>query len=125
MRAVAERSVQVSFAYSLAPHEAPTCADARPALHHPLPAMLEALRESGSIKRAAASLGLSYRHVWGELRRWEADLGRPLIHKTKGQRTRLTPFGERLLGQEREIQARYTAQLERLREELERAFHGG
>jgi putative molybdopterin biosynthesis protein len=39
-------------------------------LHHPLMAMLAAVRETGSIGGAAQRLGISYRHTWGELRRW-------------------------------------------------------
>src|SRR3546814_13129186 len=41
--------------------------------------LLFAVREHGSISAAAKSLGLSYRHVWGELKRWEQTLGRTLI----------------------------------------------
>ena len=40
--------------------------------------LLHAVQEQGSISGAARELGLSYRHVWGELRRWEAKLGLPL-----------------------------------------------
>jgi putative molybdopterin biosynthesis protein len=33
--------------------------------------LLHAVQEQGSISGAAKVLGLSYRHVWGELTRWE------------------------------------------------------
>lgn len=91
-------------------------------LHHPLFALLDAVRLGGSIKAAAATLGLSYRHVWGELRRWEALLGRALLHKVQGQRAALTPFAERLLETERRTQARFAPQLETMCRELERAL---
>ena len=80
--------------------------------------LLHAVQEQGSISAAAKVLGLSYRHVWGELRRWEADLGRPLVHKVQGQRSVLTPFGERLLELERRIQSRHAARIRALRHEL-------
>lgn len=84
--------------------------------------LLHAVQEQGSISGAARALGLSYRHVWGELKRWEADLGHPLIHWEKGQRARLAPLGEKLLWAERQAQARLAPQIEALHAELERAF---
>ena len=84
--------------------------------------LLHAVQEQGSISGAARQLELSYRHVWGELRRWEAQLAHPLILWEKGQRARLAPFGEKLLWAERQAQARLAPQIEALHAELERAF---
>jgi putative molybdopterin biosynthesis protein len=84
--------------------------------------LLHAVQEQGSISGAARQVGLSYRHVWGELRRWEAKLGHPLIVWERGQHARLAPFGEKLLWAERQAQARLAPQIEALRAELERAF---
>lgn len=84
--------------------------------------VLHALRASGSISGAARELDLSYRHVWGQLKDWEAGLGQALIFWERGQAARLTPFGERLLMAERLAQARLGPQMESLRAELERAF---
>ena len=84
--------------------------------------LLHAVQEQGSISGAAKVLGLSYRHVWGELRRWEARLAHPLLVWEKGQRARLAPFGEKLLWAERQAQARLAPQIESLQSELERAF---
>ena len=108
---------KVQLAYTLAAERA-----ADRALHHPLIAMLEALHASGSISGAARQLGLSYRHVWGELKRWEAEFGRPLVLWAKGQPAALAPFGEKLLWSERRVLARLAPQIEALRSELERAF---
>ncbi|HEX2539857.1 MAG TPA: substrate-binding domain-containing protein [Caldimonas sp.] len=91
-------------------------------LHHPLLELLEAIHRSGSISAAARAAGLSYRHVWGELKRWEGELGQPLLVWAKGQPARLSPFGARLLWAERQAQARLAPQLAALRGELERAF---
>ncbi len=98
-------------------------ADAAPReLHHPLIELLEAIHAQGSISAAARHVGRSYRHVWGELKRWEAELGRELLVWSKGQRAALTPFGAKLLWAERQAQARLAPQLASLRGELEHAF---
>ncbi|MBL8386317.1 MAG: helix-turn-helix transcriptional regulator [Burkholderiales bacterium] len=91
-------------------------------LGNPLFALLAAIRASGSISRAAADLGYSYRHVWGELKRWEAELAHPLIVWEKGRRARLTPFGEKLLWAEERARARIAPQVQGLASELESAF---
>lgn len=84
--------------------------------------LLFAVRQHGSISGAAKALGLSYRHVWGELKRWEQALGRTLIVWDKGQPARLNEFGEKLLWAERQAQARLAPQINALRADLERAF---
>jgi putative molybdopterin biosynthesis protein len=91
-------------------------------LRNPLLDMLHAVREQGSIGKAAKALGLSYRGVWGALKNHEQSLGRPLIVWDKGQRARLTEFGEKLLWAERQAQARLAPQIETLRGDIERAF---
>ena len=91
-------------------------------LRNPLMDMLHAVRERGSISAAAQALGLSYRHVWGELKRWEAQLGHSLIVWEKGQPARLSEFGDKLLWAERQAQARLAGQIEALHADLERAF---
>ena len=110
---------KVQLAYTLAAERAST---ADRALHHPLLALLAALHATGSISAAARRLELSYRHVWGELKRWEAELGQPLVLWAKGQPAALAPFGEKLLWAERRALARLAPQIEALRSELERAF---
>ena len=84
--------------------------------------LLHAVKDSGSISAAAKALGLSYRHVWGELKRWEAELGHPLIVWDKGQPARLSELGDKLLWAERQAQARLAPQIESLHADLERAF---
>jgi len=91
-------------------------------IRNPLFDLLHAVQESGSISGAARALQLSYRHVWGELKRWENELGHELIVWEKGQSARLTEFGNKLLWAERQAQARLSPQIEALRADLERAF---
>jgi putative molybdopterin biosynthesis protein len=108
---------RVELTYALrGPDEAPR------ELHHPLIAVLDGIQRQGSISAGARHVGLSYRHVWGELKRWETELGHPLVTWGKGLPARLTPFGAKLLWAERQAQARLAPQLEALRAELERAF---
>ena len=108
---------RVHLTYTLA-----GAADNRQDLHHPLVAMLAAVHETGSISSGAKQLGLSYRHVWGELKRWETELGQTLVVWVKGQPASLSPFGAKLLWAERQAQARLAPQIESLRSEIEHAF---
>ena len=91
-------------------------------IRNPMMDMLHAVSEQGSISKAAKTLDLSYRHVWGSLKDWEQTLGRHLIVWDKGQRARLTEFGEKLLWAERQAQARLAPQIEALTSDIERAF---
>lgn len=95
----------------------------QPALiRNPLLDLLNAVEASGSISGAARQLELSYRHVWGELKRWEDELGNELLVWEKGQAARLSEFGNKLLWAERQAQARLAPQIEALRADLERAY---
>jgi putative molybdopterin biosynthesis protein len=107
---------KVELSYSLAPR------GGAGVLRNALMDLLNAVREQGSISAAAKTLGLSYRHVWGELKRWEAELGHTLIVWDKGQPARLSEFGDKLLWAERQAQARLAPQIEALHADLERAF---
>ncbi len=84
--------------------------------------LLQAVSNEGSISAGARQLGLSYRHVWGELKRWESELGGELLIWEKGQSARLSEFGSKLMWAERQAQARLAPQIEALRAELERSF---
>ena len=59
--------------------------------------LLRAVRETGSLHRAAKQVGLSYRHAWGVMRSWEEMLGRALLDMERGRGASLTLFGERML----------------------------
>lgn len=100
---------------------APSAAEG-PLLRHPLMELLQAVAQEGSISAAARQLNLSYRHVWGELKRWEEVLGHELIIWEKGQSAKLTEFGDKLMWAERQTQARLAPQLQALRADLERTF---
>ena len=108
---------KVELSYLLSPQRAKDAL-----IRNPLMDMLHAVREHGSISKASKAVDLSYRHVWGSLKDWEKTLGRELIVWDKGQRARLTEFGEKLLWAERQAQARLAPQIEALRGDIERAF---
>lgn len=91
-------------------------------IENPLFDLLSALQAEGSIGHAAQALQMSYRHVWGALKRWEDVLGNPLVVWAKGQPARLTPFAERLVWAERQARTRMTPHVEALRTELARVF---
>lgn len=91
-------------------------------LRNSLMDLLEGVRQAGSIAAASKGLGLSYRHVWGELKRWEQALGQPLIAWEKGHAARLTGFADKLLWAERQAQARLAPQISALHAELEKTF---
>ena len=85
-------------------------------------ATLTALRDAGSLKHAADRLGRSYRHVWGQIREWEAALGVPLVTWSRGARARLTDFAERLIWAELRARKRMQPHIEALRAQLEQAL---
>lgn len=91
-------------------------------IRNPLMDLLHAVHEQGSISGAARALALSYRHVWGELKRWEQVLGRSLVVWEKGQPAHLSEFGNKLLWAERQAQARLSPQIAALQADLERVF---
>jgi molybdate transport repressor ModE-like protein len=60
--------------------------------------LLRSIRQHGSLIHAIRDVGISYRHAWGLLGRWEAITGQKLAILTRGQGTGLTPFGARFAG---------------------------
>lgn len=66
--------------------------------------LLEAIRDEGSLKKAAERLGMSYRAAWGKLKSTEEALAQPLLEKASGSRGfTLTPFATNLVTQFRTL----------------------
>ncbi|MFM7330231.1 MAG: substrate-binding domain-containing protein [Brachymonas sp.] len=107
----------VHLAYHLSPSKIH-----KGSLFNPLMATLKAVSEQGSILAASKALNLSYRHVWGELKRLEKELAQPLLNWERGQAAQLTAFGQRLLFADAQAKARLAPQLEALQAELERGM---
>jgi putative molybdopterin biosynthesis protein len=93
-------------------------------LDGPLFPLLQAIRESGSLGKAAKQVGTSYRYAWGLVGKWQALLGQPLVLKERGRGARLAPLGETLLWAERRLRARLTPQLESFSAEMHRELAG-
>jgi molybdate transport system regulatory protein len=85
--------------------------------------ILQAVGRAGSIKRAAADLGKSYRHVWGRIKQAEHVLGRPLVETQVGgqgsQRSSLTAEAHRLVAAFTDLRRRM---FQLVQEEFARAF---
>jgi len=85
--------------------------------------VLESIAESGKLTAAAAQAGISYRHAWNLIAKWAELLGEPLVDRSQGRGTRLTPLGERLLWTAKRAQARLEPQLDSLAAELAGALN--
>lgn len=63
--------------------------------------LLAGIHDTGTIRSAAETLGLSYRKAWGDIRKAEKFIGFPLVEKMRGGKdgglTRLTPDGRDLV----------------------------
>jgi molybdate transport repressor ModE-like protein len=59
--------------------------------------LLRAIAKEGSLNRAVASLGLSYRHAWGLVGKSERTLGHTLVRMARGRGAQLSAFAEKLL----------------------------
>jgi len=86
---------------------------------HLLLQLLTTIRDQGSISNAAANAKLSYRHAWGTLRDFELEFSSPLLQKSRGKGTTLTPLAEKLIWADKRITARLTPILESFASELE------
>ena len=59
--------------------------------------LLRAVAMTGSLNKAVATQGLSYRHAWGLIGKMERTLGRSLVVMQRGRGARLSPFSLKLL----------------------------
>jgi molybdate transport system regulatory protein len=60
--------------------------------------LLERVERLGSLNKAAASMGMSYRAAWGRMKKTEALLGKSLVEKTGPKKEfRLTEFGREVV----------------------------
>ncbi len=69
------------------------------AIEEALLRLLQAIKDQGSLKRAAEETRLSYRHAWGLLKKWETEFDSPLVTLQRGRNhgASLTALGEKLL----------------------------
>lgn len=82
--------------------------------------VLRAIRETGSVQRAAKATGFSYRHLWNLTAKWSRFFSGPLVQFRRGQGAKLTALGEKLLWAEERIEASLSSHLSNLTADLER-----
>jgi len=85
-----------------------------------LSALLNAVAETGSLQGGAERTGRSYRGAWGRIKEAEALLGCPLVDKTKGHGSQLTPAGLGLASLVQKIESRVQGLVQRELGELDR-----
>ncbi len=80
--------------------------------------LLRAIRDAGSLRSAAAEVGVSYRYAWGLLEKWKERLGHPLAWLRQGRGARLTALGEKLLWADQRVKARLGPELDSVASEI-------
>jgi len=82
--------------------------DGKPLIGKGRAQLLEEIRRTGSIKRAASSVGVSYRYAWDMISRINDACGSPVVSSQRGGpeggRSKLTDEGEELLRLYREVE---------------------
>src|ERR1700723_89053 len=81
--------------------------------------LLNEIRVTGKIGRAAERIGVSYRHAWNLIETWSAFFEAPLVERRQGRGTSLTPLGSKLVWAGQRLEARLGPQLQNLSQELE------
>lgn len=80
-------------------------------------ALFEAIEETGSIRQAAAKLGMSYRAAWGKIKATEDNIGFQLVERQAGGHqsgAQLTEFAKNLLTCYKNFKRDYHVALETL-----------
>jgi molybdate transport repressor ModE-like protein len=81
--------------------------------------LLNEIRVTGKIGRAADRIGVSYRHAWNLIETWSRFFEAPLVERKQGRGTNLTPLGAKLASAGQRLEARLGPQLQTLSQELE------
>ena len=60
--------------------------------------LLELVEELGSLNKAAAAMGMSYRAAWGRMKQTETVIGEPLVERSGPKKGfQLTPLGHEIV----------------------------
>ena len=92
----------------------------RQAIEEALLRLLQAIRDQGSLKRAAEETRLSYRHAWGLLKKWETEFNSPLVTMQRGRNhgASLTALGEKLLNAHLTLVDKFQSEYQTIAEEI-------
>lgn len=85
--------------------------------------LLRAVHSTGKLTKAASVAGVSYRHAWNLLKKWDGVLGAPIVLLERGRGAKLTELGESLLWAEQRVAARLKPQLDNLASEINAELH--
>jgi molybdate transport repressor ModE-like protein len=85
--------------------------------------ILQGIEATSKLTEGARAAGVSYRHAWNLIVRWEGFFGAPLVKKERGRGTHLAPVGKRLLWAARRAQARLAPELDNLAADFARALN--
>ena len=82
--------------------------------------ILEAVQHQGTLRNSAISVGISYRHAWGLIKKWEQEFRSPLmiLERGRGHGARLTELGEKLVWAEQYLHEQMQINLDPLKVEL-------
>lgn len=109
----------INLSYTFSPEALNEDSNSGLQLENPLFSLLSAIRDEGSIGQAAGRLRLSYRYVWGYLKKQEQMFGQRLLISSQGEAARLSEFGERLLWAEKRMLARLLPSAEAMATKLD------
>lgn len=84
--------------------------------------LLAGIQETGSLTKGARKAGISYRHAWGLIEKWQERLCQPLALLERGRGAKLAPLGEKLLWADRHARERLSAGLGGVASELKQDF---
>lgn len=76
--------------------------------------LLHAIRREGSLRKAADTESLSYRHAWGLIKKWENEFKTPLVklERGRGRGAQLTELGEKFIWAEQYLNEKIGPSLE-------------
>ena len=96
----------------------------RQAIEETLFLLLKAIRDRGSLKRAAEDTQLSYRHAWGSLKKWEAEFKSPLVTLQRGRNhgAKLTPLGEKLINSHQILSENFLSEYQSIGEDISQSL---
>ena len=82
--------------------------------------LLQAIHRGGSLRHGSSATGISYRHAWGIIKKWEQAFRQPMVRleRGRGKGARLTPFGEKLLWADQYLHEQIGDRLEELTEQI-------
>lgn len=82
--------------------------------------LLSAIEKSGSLKKATEIIGVSYRHAWGLIKKWENEFGVELVKLERGRNrgATLTPLGMKLTRVAESMDERFDAEYQALGNEV-------